>query len=516
MGTSSKTWNSQCTACDQGSYSGSQDLQCKPCPLGSYSNQTSGSGCAECALGSYSDSTGASVCKLCPLQTTTTTMASISIQDCSACALGSENTASGCKACGVGRYGTSQGCVSCPGGRYSSSTGMTFCPQCSYGTWSDTIGASSPDTCKICPATVGVSCPEGSSCPVVHTGWYRNFEYGSDVVFKCSPDEACLEAGLGNTSCASGYSGKACSDCGMGWFRVGTRCQKCLPAVVRWILAFFAFVFIVFLCWRLANVQDRLPLSVKIAFQWIQMLGLYGQISDKWPQSLRTLFNISSFSNVEIQYLGFSCSGGISFWQMWVLKLFMPIGFFCLLVGSSYLRGRGDLTKRMSLFLVIKQRLSRMLFSMTLLATLIFSTLFQVFNCVQQLDGTYFLFSDPSVKCYDQVWKAYISLDAIFILAYVILLPGFGLYYVMKYRNNKDYEETLAPFVRSYRNGAEYWEFLRLFYKLIFVLLRDTISMDSSSRVLVLVAVLFAEIYIENRLHPFKDRHSAEISFRYD
>ena len=123
-----------CTACTQGSSSLPASTTCSACPKGSY-GPSAGSLCVPCAPGSYQGANGASTCNSCSAG--------------SYCPQGAQDSLTVCPA-GVYCPGSFAAPQPCPSGTWRSATGgilLSDCTQCTAGTYSSTVGATSAATC---------------------------------------------------------------------------------------------------------------------------------------------------------------------------------------------------------------------------------------------------------------------------------------------------------------------------------------------------------------------------------
>jgi hypothetical protein len=517
-GRSSKNFGS--TSCDvicpAGTYSSSTDLWCKQCPIGKHSGSSSVIQCSSCPLGTYADSTGLSACIVCPTPKFTLAGGATSVEDCQGCQAGYQVSAnSTCSACPQGKFSVQGTCASCPQGKYSSDSASTSCNDCPQGKWSNAIEITSSDRCNSCPSN-GVQCNSGSSVPFVLAGWFRNLSISPDSVMLCVPQDVCLQAGNGSTECLSGYQGSACSSCEDGYFRLGERCRFCLPASVREIIISGLALLALYLFWRLSSLQDRIPLVVKITFQWLQFLGVFVILSENWPQSLKTLFNITNFFNADIQYFGFTCDKSVTYWTIWIVKVLSPLIVAACLASLTFMRVK--LVEKATFeraVLVLKSKLSSIFLTLTLFSTLVFSAIFEIFDCAKQTEGSYVLRVDPSISCFSNTWIVYVSVAALFLLLYALILPGYGLYLIWKFRADKDgLMLRMRSFVTPYRQGCEFWEFVRLFEKILFFFVRDLSSTDRFFRAALMFAVLVTWMAIDVHVVPFKSSKLNKHSFR--
>jgi hypothetical protein len=504
--------------CPAGQYSGSAQLWCHDCPAGKFGNASEADRCHICPGGKYSNSSGQSFCYDCPSLMSSASGATSALQ-CQQCKSGYEvtvvNSSVVCRVCTSGKYEVNQTCIDCPKGKYSSDEAAELCFDCPYGKWSSKTALYDPAKCQACP-TQGAKCDAGSAIPHIDAGWYRNVSQSEDVIMLCIPQEACLEGGYSSTPCAVGYEGIACSDCALGYFRLGDKCKLCLSAAVRWIIVVLLLFLAILIFWRLSLIESRIPWSVKILIQWIQFLGIYGTLSEKWPASLSTIFNITNVFNIDMQYFAFTCDKGITFWGLWMFKVLLPVIVFASCITMLFIKFRFKLKMtREEALKQIRPKIAGLFLVLTLFATVTFSTLFQVFNCVEQMDGVHVLKADPSVKCYTGNWNAFVAVDAIFLFFYTTLLPGWGIYIVIKNRSDRTkLEELIQPFVAPYREGCEYWEFVRLGQKIIFFLIRDLPVNDSTFKVVFLLAVLMTELLLVFHLMPFKSENINRHTFR--
>lgn len=163
---------SPCYNCPKGKFSTHiGDFPCKTCPLYSSapigsvdqaacvckagSTGTNGTACSLCMAGTYKPLPGDGACTLCPRsQYSEVVWASdaTTCRDCPALTvgpLGSDNPS----ACGCVAGATRQNegpCVLCAAGKYKAATGGHACTFCQSDQYSETVGASTQDTCQNC------------------------------------------------------------------------------------------------------------------------------------------------------------------------------------------------------------------------------------------------------------------------------------------------------------------------------------------------------------------------------
>jgi hypothetical protein len=353
---------------------------------------------------------------------------------------------------------------------------------------------------------VGSICPAGATIPLISAGYYRSSSTGVATTFVCIPQEACLEAGAGNTTCAVGYDGIACSNCAETYFRLGTLCRKCLPTGVKWSIIIVSSLLLLGVAWRLRDRILRVPTSVRIAMSWFQMFSLFSLLSRKWPQAILTLFNFSKFMSLELQYFGFECDLSVGYWFVWAMKLSMPL--FILLVPTILMFLRRMPRFQSNHFVQESPRiLNAFTFFLNFFYTCIFGTVFEPFNCIIQGDGKYYMVANPSQVCYDRSWYAKVPGAVFFALLYVIAFPATSLwiYFTQHHRSTrKSFLGSLLSFLLvPYKQDLRFWEWIKLAHKFLFVIIRDMASFSSDTRQLLAFVVILTMLCLEILFTPF-------------
>jgi hypothetical protein len=353
---------------------------------------------------------------------------------------------------------------------------------------------------------VGSICPSGATIPLISAGYYRSSSTGDAVSFVCIPQEACLEAGAGNTTCAVGYDGIACANCAASYFRLGTLCKKCLPTAAKWSIIIISGLLMSGVAWRLRNSISRIPTSVRIAMSWFQMFSLFSLLSKKWPEAVLTLFNFSKFMSLELQYFGFECDLSVGYWFVWALKLSMPL--FILLAPIVLM-----LLRRMPRFESYRfvqespKTLNAFTFFLNFFYTCILGTVFEPFNCIIQGDGKYYMIANPSQVCFDQSWHAKIPGAVFFALFYVIAFPAIFLWIYFTQHHSSTRNSFLGSLISfllvPYKKELQFWEWIKLAYKFFFVLIRDVGTFSSDTRQLFAVSLILTMLCLEILCTPF-------------
>lgn len=298
--------------CSAGSYVSSGG--CTNCTAGTFSQSLNATACFQCPRGTYNNLTNATTCSTCPILTSTDNAGGLS---CTSCIGGKFYQLVNISTLNLnfsikGSWGT---CEICPKGRYSdvNSTDCTTCPlhlttvivlgeditdcsACETGYYGDPSINQTNTTCTKCVIDNGITCPEGSIIPYVTSGYFRS---PTDVTYayECIPTSACNLTGYSLvTNCNAGYSGFVCGDCAEGYYRLDYFCLQCMSIGVRVFLLLLLIAGCTLILVRLMLKKSKVNVDARIALQAIQIVGLYSNISTKWPQAILVVLQIASLS----------------------------------------------------------------------------------------------------------------------------------------------------------------------------------------------------------------------------
>lgn len=231
-GTYAKMGSSTCTACSPGTYGsstpGNDPSTCFSCLAGRASavmGATNSSVCVKCQPGKFAAS-AATVCESCP----NNTYSVLGSTQCTACPQNAisdpGSDPSGCK-CLPGYVPTSSTtevgftCTACPAGAWAAA-GDTACTQCTAGTSSSVVAATTNSTCKTCAA--GTSAQAGSvACRSCAAGFKA--AAGAAACDPCAPSSWSSGNSSTCTACQAGKfaltqltSAASCITCIAGYF----------------------------------------------------------------------------------------------------------------------------------------------------------------------------------------------------------------------------------------------------------------------------------------------------------
>jgi hypothetical protein len=252
---------------------------------------------------------------------------------------------------------------------------------------------------------------------------------------------------------------------------------------------------------------------VKILFQALQIIATYPSLNLNFPASLSNTLNIISITNLNIEIFSPECSSPISFWGKYNLKQALPIistaaVLLVTILGRALKKAQFNLVSLMHLLLTIGCSVYLSLYS------LIMSSWVDAFNCQKQEAGVYILVKNPSLKCFDDLWKAHLASIVIFGLLNLIIVPGFLLSVVLKIRPTIDTPETQKKYaflVSQYQARYYYWELVAVLKR---VLLFCSLGLFNQSAVkyFLAVAIQFVFVFLDVMVEPYKVEEQNELS----
>jgi len=175
--------------------------------------------CSACVLGKYKDTIGSAVCTSCAANTYSAQSNATSVETCLTCPGNSTSVVASASndycQCNVGFSHAAGGCAECVPGTFNPRLAQLACSNCTVGTYSLNVGATSNETCASCSGTE--YSPEGSPvcqpCPA----------------YSVSPARSGL---IQNCGCILGYTGATaslCQQCAPGTFKNITGNWLCQP-----------------------------------------------------------------------------------------------------------------------------------------------------------------------------------------------------------------------------------------------------------------------------------------------
>jgi hypothetical protein len=545
-----------CEVCREGKYSNNLGKSaCDECEIGRFVNSTGNVQCDYCEIGYYSNSTGASLCVACPAGYTTISVGMKQMSDCSICLPGYKKVNTSCFSCDPGTYSignvtrtcsscsvgkssvaNSSACQDCSPGRYSDETGLAACKPCLKGKFSQLTGSTSQEVCQNCspgkysnanssstcslcpfgkwssshssnssmncldfPEIEALKCPPGSAFPLVSTGFYRVIAE-PDVVYPCVPREACLSSENTTTICAAEYAGFGCNACSFNFFRSSGRCVKCLPEQARWIALVASGLLLMAGISRVFQKYGVISPFVKTVLFWFQFLAILPSLTSVWPARFLSFLNFTSVFNIDIGYLGLSCSFSYSYFTMLGFKILLPLIFSSFAAIEQIVL---VVLNRVSKFSWIRV-ISISLYVTSFFSIQLFSCMFQAFNCIDDGKGNKVITLEPSQRCFSPDWYRFIILDVVFIILYILVLP-IALFIFSKKNHDLVVNSLLHPVLNSYKEDRKWFEIIKVLFRLETVLVRDVLTIATGGKLTMTLVLLMIVQWIESKARPYQE-----------
>jgi hypothetical protein len=139
------------------------------------------------------------------------------------------------------------------------------------------------------------------------------------------------------------------------------------------------------------------------------------------------------------------------------------------------------------------------------------------FNCIKELDGSYSLNASPDLRCYDQEWKTMLPGVCLFLVIYLILLPGALLVLFVRYRKQtKDrwFASRFGVLISYFKPRYFYWEMVLLFKKTCFSLATNVFAsfMSTLTRYFTILSFLFVFLMVEVLCLPYSSTFGNQVN----
>eukprot|EP00161_Ancyromonas_sigmoides_P007693 TRINITY_DN1941_c0_g1_i1.p1 TRINITY_DN1941_c0_g1~~TRINITY_DN1941_c0_g1_i1.p1 ORF type:complete len:2874 (-),score=743.10 TRINITY_DN1941_c0_g1_i1:38-8659(-) len=274
---------SQCAA---GTFAGSHTDPCLPCPAGFIASATGVQECTRCSATEYTAGEGASACLECPANTAVASGVSDSLTAC---------------ACKDGFY--------------------------------DPTEAGGGVACLACPE--GGICAGGNAAPIAQPGyWYDGTAVGAFL--KCDGTTQC--PGGTALTCGEGHSGRVCSICDPGWYKLRSECRACPDHAIFFLIGLV--VFCIVICVVLLKVvgaknAHQYGGTIAAAVDFFQVLAIIGDIPLNWPPAVsRAISIVTAPFYLSLEIVASECSvPDIGYPTLWVAMNLLPVFFALILAG---------------------------------------------------------------------------------------------------------------------------------------------------------------------------------------
>ena len=409
-----------------------------------------------------------------------------------------------------------------------------------------------------------IDCPSGAQCsqkglfmPLNAAGYYQ---IDNDTYLPCEPANACLQgsssAGQINT-CAAGYTGLRCGQCGKSYYRSGQTCVQCpkfdySPELV----AFITIVAVSGLAALMYSVRRWDVGVASIAITYLQTLGILATFNLNWPMALLGIFNVMSITNLNVDLIAPECISGSEMEQTaYELKYYLTLGIpimvgmvllTCYIANWVYVKivvkmtkknYSGEASERFYSFsapsplehgvgalhgkdLGYDQSFgaalaSAYVWSLKFMYLELARRTFELFNCSPISTDSYFQ-PEPNRKCYQQWWFNMLPASIFAFLLYIIGIPIL-IYYLSKrrefilalpFRSRTKLDQFILEMTykakKEYKDTHDFWDVAIMVRKLVIVTCRLFFIAHPIFQSILLLTVLSVSAFFQKHYQPFE------------
>ncbi|CAI2364488.1 unnamed protein product [Moneuplotes crassus] len=407
-------------------------------------------------------------------------------------------------------------------------------------------------------STSCINCMENADCNgedqiSVDKGYWRKSTNSSSII-KCLNFDACLGEYHPNNEhpvkCKTGYRGMLCSVCdivdGKKYQPLSNfRCAKCPEPFVNTIrviaVCIGAFCFQLLLIY--VNLRKKKESEMSILFRiitnYLHLVSSFFLFNLQLPNSMVGLFSFMSWaSSPDETFFSFDCfitDHELKFFapSNYLFKMFMYIFFpillllaiatlFCAILivhrGIQYFKNKArDIDMPINNLFQLK----RSLIVSCICVIFMFHPALTVKSlslllCTEIDDGDFRMTHHLDYTCWSWShiqWVIFVALPILII--WVIGLPGFALYFLIKNRKNLIQPQMQSYFLILYQGFKEerfYWEFVSAFRKFLILSIHSLLNTVPPYYKLGLsVVCLIFFFYFQNYMKPFKSEANNEI-----
>jgi hypothetical protein len=199
-----------------------------------------------------------------------------------------------------------------------------------------------------------------------------------------------------------------------------------------------------------------------------------------------------------------------------------PLVFIFLYMASVLIRER---RKPRSLgltsgFVFEKLRFSFVI-TVAIFYTLIFATLVSPFNCLQQDNGTYSLWYDSTILCYDNDWMhTHLPVLVVFIALYCLLFPALMIHeFIIFHKSSRVFDQSSQLFqflARSYRPSLYWWELVHVLKRVVIILFGTLDSGIGTEKYTSMFFVLLVFQMVDLLAFPYERKSLMKISMLWN
>ncbi|KAL4461589.1 hypothetical protein ABPG74_016213 [Tetrahymena malaccensis] len=446
----------------------------------------------------------------------------------------------------ISQYNSYQECVNCPQGTYSID----------------------PKVCLNCPD--GATCQEGKGI-ICKEGYWRSGEYDDQVV-KCKQSaQNCIGGSYGNKICKKGSIGALCQECdvyGSYWEQEQyTKASNQKDCVHCSEAKDYIYKLILINLWSLASlvytvakneentlmrrtsiiltkyfkkekkkdkiekevksqasyqtnpmISNKIGIYIKLFMNYIFIISSLGQLNLDLPNTLTVFPSLfgrpvsTQVSSLECFLVGYNRNIPIIYLKL-IFSLSLPLLHFILFVFYLIIQSRIDKLKQFPWHKVT----TSILFIVIYTQPDLISYMISLSSCIQIGKNKYIL-ANFSYQCYadEDYYKYTYYLVFPCLILWIVALPMalFLILFLNKQRLQRLNLELKFGFIyKEYKINAYYWEFVKMFIKIIIILCLNFYSQNTLVKGnLILVSIIFYS-YLLKTIKPYKEEEVNHIDY---
>jgi len=405
-------------------------------------------------------------------------------------------------------------CLSCPVGKYQNAPGKSFCEEAKPGHLVRKAPQRNADSQGLfeewrCPK--GMRCQRDGPYPRKYAGgvWHSTTDLYPNRLYTCI-NNGCPDEGETEMKCKAGYLADAplCALCEPGYYMQLLDCVECAePRVDLLVLVVVGALFALFVVVRTARkygqlVNREVVAHLKILVSFFTIVSTVNvQFGVKWPASFNTALAVLSGLSLDLSVLsGAFCLFKVGFFSQLV---FQTAGLAAVVVGLFlYCRWKPESKRQCTKFGVYL-----LIFAYPVVARKIV----EAYSC-HNVDDTYYLRADYSLKCSDPQWLALACYASFFLVTYVAGLPVYIFHTLFRYskrlggRKSVPRKWLLGFLLDDYKLlfPCLFWDGAEMFRKLLFSTIGSFWSNKGTMSVATALLLSVVFLVVQHRYTPFK------------
>lgn len=386
-------------------------------------------------------------------------------------------------------------------------------------------------------------------------GYWRK-DQNSIQFYKCKQEEYCPSNIINDTViCYQYHTGILCDFCIEGYAKnndnICTICKSNSGKSTYGILSAIILSYIFIICFCLIygnnsinktldinynNEEDEeeggeededlclmeLQQKLKIVLTYVQISTILSlNLNIKWPYFMKKLienFNKINLNIFEFVGLDYRCSTSFDYYHIYKLQMAMiPIMFGMTMVSYVCVKYWGRYKKKSDEFMNTVH--NRLIYILVLIVFIIYpsvsNTILRLFKC-EEIDDVWYLSSDLSVVCFDEVWSEYVVSAGFFIILYILGIPIFFYKLLKNYKNkelleDKEIEYKYGFMYMGYNDDMWWFEILELTRKTMLSACIIYLE-ESPTRIIISTFLCLMYLLYITYKQPLKDNNDSFLS----